>query len=135
MPYDPAMRALVLLAAALASLALAGSALAAAPLAVAFKPLAAGPKVNVKWPYRVTVTQGGKPVNAIVTATLIDPLAQEHQVMDGANKPLKARAAKGGVLSEQILFPPESKGFTLTLRFTVTAGGARKVAEVAVTPK
>ena len=116
------MRALVLVAAALASLALAGSALAAAPLAVAFKPLAAGPKINVKWPYRIT-------------ATLIDPLAQEHQVLDGANKPLKARAAKGGVLSERILFPPESKGFTLTLRFTVTAGGSKKVTEVAVTPK
>jgi hypothetical protein len=129
------MRALAVAAAALASLALAGSALAAAPLAVAFKPLAAGPKINVKWPYRITVTQAGKPVDAVITATLIDPIAQEHQVMDGADKPIKARAAKGGVLSEQILFPATAKGFPLTLRFTVKAGGAKKVTEVVVTPK
>jgi hypothetical protein len=135
MPYDPGMRALAVLAAAVAGLALAGSALAAAPLTVAFKPLAAGPKINVKWPYRITVTQAGKPVNAVITATLIDPIAQEHQVMDARNKPLKARAAKGGVLLEKILFPPESKGFSLTLRFTVKAGGAKKVAEVVVTPR
>lgn len=128
------MRVLAVLAAAVASLALAGAASAAGPLTVAFKPLAAGPKINVKWPYTVTVTQGGKPVAGKITATLVDPIAQVHQVMDDREKPIKARAFTGA-FKDRILFPTESKGFTLTLRFAVVAGGAKKTIEVQVTPK
>ena len=133
--YHRWMRALVALAVAVAGLALAGVAVAAAPIAVAFKPLAAGPKVTVKWPYRLTITQGGKPVDAVLTATLVDPIAQVHQVLDDHLKPIKSRAVKGGVFADKILFPAEAKGFTLTLRFSATVGGVKKVLEVKVTPK
>lgn len=129
------MRALVALLAAAAALALAAAASAAGPLAVAFKPLAAGPRATVKWPYQVTITQGGKPVKALLTATLIDPIMQEHQVMDDAEKPIKNRAVPKGVFTDKILFPAESRGFTLTLRFTARVGAAKKVLEVKVTPK
>ena len=129
------MRAPVVLAAAVASLALAGAASAAGPLAVAFKPQAPGPKVAVKWPYTLTVTRGGKPVRAVLTAMLVDPIMQVHQVMDDAEKPIRSRVLPAGVFRDKILFPVESKGFTLTLRFTATAGAAKKVLEVRVTPR
>lgn len=128
------MRALIALAVAAAALAVAAAASAAAPIVVAFKANAPGPKVSVKWPYTITATQGGKPVKGTLTATLIDPIAQEHQVMDDAEKPIKNRAIAGS-FSDKILFPSNAKGFTLTLRFTVTAGGAKGVTEVKVTPK
>jgi hypothetical protein len=128
------MRALIALAIAAACLALAGVASAAAPLVVSFKPQAPGPKVTVKWPYKLVVTQGGKPVKGLLTATLVDPIAQVHQVMDNAEKPIKKRPFNG-VFSDKILFPAEAKGFTLTLRFAVTAGKLKKTLVVKVTPK
>ena len=133
--YHPGMRALAALLVAAAALALAGAASAAGPLAVAFKPLAAGPKVGVKWPYSVTITQGGKPVKAVLTATLVDPIMQVHQVQDDALKDIKNRAVPKGVFTDKLLFPAESRGFTLTLRFAATVGAAKKTLEVKVTPK
>ena len=125
------MRALVALAAALS---LAGTAAAAGPLKAVFKPATPAPKVTVKWPYTLTVTAGGKPAKGMLTATLVDPIGMTHQIMDDALKPIKGRAFSG-VFSDKILFPVESRGYTLVLRFAVTVGAAKTVTVVKVTPK
>lgn len=128
------MRALIALAAA-ACLALAGVASAAGPLVVVFKPQAPGPRVTVKWPYKLVVTQGGKPVKGKLTVTLLDPIGQVHPVEDdAASKPITNRPFDG-VFKDKILFPAEAKGFTLTLRFAVTVGKLKKTLVAKVTPK
>lgn len=129
------MRTLVALATAVACLALAGAVSAAGPLVVAFKPLAPGPKVTVKWPYRLVVTQGGKPAKGKLTVTIRDPLGQVHPVEDdAADRPIKNRAFSGAY-TDKLLFPVEAKGFPLVLRFAVAVGAAKKTLEVTVTPK
>ena len=128
------MRPLVALVTVAAALSLAGTAVAAGPLKAVFKPATPAPKVTVKWPYTLTVSSGGKPAKGLLTATLVDPIGQVHQVMDDALKPIKKRAFSG-VFRDKILFPVEARGYTLTLRFAVTVGKAKTVTVVKVTPK
>ena len=128
------MRPLVALAALAAALSLVGTAVAAGPIKVVFKAETPAPKVTVKWPYTLTVTVGGKPAQGRLTATLVDPIGQVHQVMDDALKPIKNRSFSG-VFADKILFPVEARGFTLVVRFAVTVGTATTVTVVKMTPK
>lgn len=128
------MRAIVALATLAAALALAGTAFAAGPVKAVFKPATPTPKVALKWPYTLTVTVGGKPAKGLLTATLVDPIGQVHQVMDDALKPIKSRRFSG-VFADKILFPVEARGFTLVIRFAVSVGAAKTVTAVRVTPR
>jgi hypothetical protein len=128
------MRALVALATLAAALSLAGTAAAAGPIKVVFKTETPAPKVTVKWPYTLTVTAGGKPAKGLLTATLLDPIGQVHQVMDDALKPIKNRPFNS-VFSDKILFPAEARGFTLVVSFAVTVGTRKTVTVVKMTPK
>ena len=128
------MRATVALATLAAALSLAGTALAAGPVKAVFKPATPTPKVTVKWPYTLTVTVAGKPAKGLVTATLVDPIGQMHQVRDDALKPIKSRRFSG-VFADKLLFPAAARGFTLVIRFAVTVGTAKTVTVVRVTPR
>jgi hypothetical protein len=89
------------------------------------------PKVNVKWPYSIKVTDlTGKAVRATVTAVVIDPLGTVHP-MDygptgppnpGPPKPIKNWPFKG-TFRDYITFPPDATLANslggLTLRWTV----------------
>jgi hypothetical protein len=91
------------------------------------------PKVNVKWPYSIKVTNlKGAPVRATVTAVVIDPLGTVH-AMDygptgppnpGPPKPIKNWPFKG-TFRDYITFPPDATLANslggLTLRWTVKA--------------
>ena len=91
------------------------------------------PKVNVKWPYSIKVTDlTGKAVRATVTAVVIDPLSTVHP-MDygptgppnpGPPKPIKNWPFKG-TFRDYITFPPDATLANtlggLTLRWTVKA--------------
>jgi hypothetical protein len=119
----------------LAALALALLVVPAAGAAVGIKATlkapAAEPKVNVKWPYSIKVTDlKGSPVRATVTAVVIDPLGTVH-AMDygptgppnpGPPKPIKNWPFKG-TFRDYIIFPQDATLATtlggLVLRWTV----------------
>ena len=91
------------------------------------------PKVDIKWPYSIKVTDlKGKAVRATVTAVVIDPLGTVHP-MDygptgppnpGPPKPIKNWPFKG-TFRDYMIFPPDARLATqlggLTLRWTVKA--------------
>ena len=91
------------------------------------------PKVNVKWPYSIKVTNlKGAAVRATVTAVVIDPLGTVH-AMDygptgppnpGPPKPIKNWPFKG-TFRDYMIFPSDATLANplggLTLRWTVKA--------------
>ena len=106
---------------------------AAVGIKATLKAPATQPKVNVKWPYSIKVTDlKGTPLRATVTAVVIDPLGTVHP-MDygptgppnpGPPKPITNRPFKG-TFRDYITFPPDAKLANmlggLTLRWTVKA--------------
>lgn len=119
---------------------------AAVGIKATLKAPATDPKIDVKWWYTIKVTDlQGKPVNARLTATVIDPLGGVHPIDYGPTgppsavppKPITNRLIRGG-FRDFLRFPPESKGFRLTLRWVVKAklGGKTytKVLKRVVTP-
>jgi hypothetical protein len=108
--------------------------LAVAPAATAapFKAtLTAGthtPKANAKWYYTVrAVDLSGKPVRATITTQIVDPFGGVHTVEFGDTHKLVAAFPFTGVFRDFIRFPSDSRGFQLTVRFTVRAKGAKVV--------
>ena len=92
------------------------------------------PKVNVKWPYSIKVTDlTGKPVRATVTAVVIDPLGTVHPMDYGPTGPPNPGPPKPitnwpfkGTFRDYMIFPPRCDGWRtqlggLTLRWTVKA--------------
>jgi hypothetical protein len=106
---------------------------AAVGIKATLKTPATQPKVNVKWPYSIKVTNlKGAPIRATVTAVVIDPLGTVH-VMDygptgppnpGPPKPIKNWPFMG-TFRDYITFPPDATLANalggLTLRWTVKA--------------
>jgi hypothetical protein len=121
------------LAAVVLALGLVPAAGAAVGIKATLKAPATQPKVNVKWPYSIKVTDlTGKAVRATVTAVVIDPLGTVH-AMDygptgppnpGPPKPIKNWPFKG-TFRDYITFPPDAKLANalggLTLRWTIKA--------------
>ena len=102
---------------------------AAAPLTVVFKATTHAPKVNVRWPWSITATSGGKPVAGTVTAQVIDPIGGVHAVEFGGVKTKFVTNVKfARRFSDFVLYPAISKGVKVTFRVTVkTALGKRVV--------
>ena len=129
------------LAALALSLLLAPVAGAAVGIKATLKAPAANPGIMVKWWYTIKVTNlKGKPVNARLTAHVIDPFGGVHPMGYGPTEPpvpIKNRLIRGG-FRDFLEFPPESRGFKLTLRWIVKAKiGAKtytKVLRRMVTP-
>ena len=91
-------------------------------------------KVNVSWPYVLHVTDtAGKPIKARITAQIVDPLQQPHPVeYDGTTKNIIAWPIKGE-FKDDIVWPPDARGFTLTFRIIVNAKGGTATLAVPVT--
>jgi len=119
---------------------------AAVGIKATLKAPAANPEIMVKWWYSIKVTDlAGKPVNARLTANVIDPFGGVHPMDYGPSgppnpgppKPIANRLIRGG-FRDFLTFPPESRGFRLTLRWVVKAkiGGKtyKKVLKRVVTP-
>src|SRR5438105_8634912 len=101
----------------------------AAAGAAAVTLIAAGhaPKTGTHWPYSVSVQSGGKPAAARLTVEIVDPIGGAHPVDFGlTTKPVKNWAFKG-TFHDFVIWPGSSRGIPLTLRLTVTSGGAKKV--------
>jgi len=92
------------------------------------------PKTKTHWNYSVTVTRGGKPVPATITAQIVDPLGQAHIVQFGnTTKNIKAFPFKG-TFRDFVIWPAASRGIPLTFRLTVVSGPTKKVIGYHVTP-
>ena len=80
------------------------------------------PKIDAKWRYSITVTDlEGRPLRATVTATLTDPFGGVHPVDYGPTQKPIVNFPFRGTFRDYVTFPPESRGFKLTLRWTVKA--------------
>lgn len=117
-----------LLAAALVTFALAAPAVAAPPFRATLKAGTHTPAINVKWFWELKVADlQGRPLRATLTLQIIDPFGGVHPVEFGNSKRAIVNFAFRGRIRDFIRFPPESKGFRLTLRWTVKAKGAKRV--------
>ena len=111
-----------------------------APATIRFKAVLktpkTNPKVNVRWYYSITVTDlKGRPIRATITAHILDPLGGIHPVDYGpTQKPILNFPFKG-TFRDWLTFPPESKGFQLTIRWTIKALGAKRVVKRVVVPQ
>jgi opacity protein-like surface antigen len=124
----------------LLTLALAPAAAAAVGMKATLKAPATDPQIDVRWWYSIKVTDlTGARLRATVTAEVVDTFGYVHPVQfswsktkDIVNWPFK------GTFRDGIKFPPESRGFALTLRWTLKTkiGGKtyKKVLKRKVTP-
>jgi hypothetical protein len=119
------------------ALALVPTAAAAVPFRAVLKAPATDPMVNVRWWYTVRATNPrGKPIQARITVQIVDPIGQVHPVEFSWSKtktitnwPFK------GSFRDGIKFPPESRGFTLTIRYIVKAKIGEKTYKRVLTRK
>lgn len=117
-----------------AAVVLAGTLLAGAPLQAKLTAPGHSPKIKTHWNYTLSVTQGGKPAAARITAEIVDPIGGHHLVEFGKSTKLIKDYAIEGVFRDYIIWPPESRGIPLRLRFTITAGKAKTTVLYAVVP-
>lgn len=126
----------LLLVLALAPSSAALSSTAAVPFKAVLKAPKTNPKVNVRWYYSITVTDlKGKPIRATVTAHILDPLGGVHPVDYGPTQKPIANFPFRGTFRDYLTFPPESKGFQLTIRWTIKAMGAKRILRRTVVPQ
>ena len=93
------------------------------------------PKLIVKWPYELRVTgAGGRPLKALLTMNVLDPFGGVHPVQLGDTTRVISRLPIVGVFRDFMRWPPDSKGFKLTVRATVRVGTVTRVATYVVQP-
>jgi hypothetical protein len=105
----------------------------AAPLKVTLVGSGHSPKAGAHWKYSVTVSRGGKPVAARLTAQIVDPLGSSHPVQLGSTKVNVTNRPIRGTFRDYVIWPASSQGIPLTLRITVVSGEAKRVVSYAVT--
>ena len=109
---------------------------AAASLTVAFHATTHAPKVNVRWPWSITATSGGKPMAGTVTAQVVDPVGGIHAVeFGGVKTKLVTNVKFAGRFHDFVLFPPISKGIGVTFRVTVKTALGKRVVNYPVTAR
>jgi hypothetical protein len=93
------------------------------------------PVINKRWPYSVKVDNSkGKPLAARITVAVVDPIGIVHPVEFFSSKKTVTNIPFKGTFREAVLWPIQSKGYTLTFRVTVRIGAAKRVLRYAVTP-
>jgi hypothetical protein len=127
------LRLLLAVSIAAALVLSAAAAGAAVPFKATLKAPATQPKVNVKWPYSIKVTDlKGKPIRATVTGVVIDPLGTAHAMNYGPTGPPNPGPPKPitnwpfkGTFRDYLIFPEDARLANqlggLTLRWTVKA--------------
>jgi hypothetical protein len=129
------MRLRLLLGALVVALAVVapGATGAPIPFKATLKAPATQPKVNVKWPYSIKVTDlKGRSIRATVTGVVIDPLGTAHAMDYGPTGPPNPGPPKPitnwpfkGTFRDYLIFPEDARLANqlggLTLRWTVKA--------------
>jgi hypothetical protein len=125
------LAALVLIA-----LALPLGASAAGPLVVTFHATTHSPKVNTHWPWSITATSGAKKLAGTVTAQVVDPVGGIHAVDFGGSTTKSVTNIRFvGRFADFVIFPPISRGLSITFRVTVRTALGKKVVNFPVTAK
>jgi hypothetical protein len=91
------------------------------------------PKINTHWNYVVRVSDGGKPVSARITATIVDPIGGAHPVEFGKSTKTITNWPFKGVFKDFIVWPASSRGVPLKFRIVVRVGSLRKTIAYTVT--
>jgi hypothetical protein len=93
------------------------------------------PKVKVRWPYSVRVTQAGAPVAGRITVQIVDPLGGVHPVRFGLTTTSITRRPFRGTFSDFVIWPGSSRGIPLTFRAIVATAYGRRTLTYRVTPR
>jgi hypothetical protein len=117
------------------AVALAATTLATAGVKVTLTASGHTPKVNVRWPYSVSATTGGRAASGRLTAQIVDPLGDAHAVEFGAGSKKVVNWPFKGVFRDYLIWPPEARGIPLTFRVTVRVGTVKRVLTYRVTPR
>ena len=123
-PHNDAMIAAVAVA----------SMLAATPVHVVLTAPGHSPKINVHWNYTVRVTSGGKPVKALLTEQIIDPIGGVHPVEFGTSTKIIKNWRFTGVFRDFIIWPKSARGIPITWRLIVVVGKTKHIVNYKVTP-
>jgi hypothetical protein len=107
----------------------AGTAGITAPPKVVFRAPTHTPKVNVRWPWSITVsTQAGTPLAATISVAIVDPLGGVHPVeYDCCKTKFITNVKIKGRFADKVIYPLASKGFRVVFRVTVRTPGGRRV--------
>jgi len=93
------------------------------------------PAINTRWPYEVKVVDAkGAPLRATISVAVVDPIGGVHPTQFFVGTKYVTNIPFKGVFRDAVLWPPESRNYTLTFRVTVKVGAAKKVLRYLVTP-
>ena len=93
------------------------------------------PSVNGKWPYSVRVVDAkGMPLAARISVAVVDPIGGVHPTQYYLGTKYVTNIAFRGTFRDAVKWPPESKGYPLAFRVTVTVGKVKRVLRYVVTP-
>jgi hypothetical protein len=118
----------------LAALAAAAT-VAASPVKVTITAPDHAPPVGVRWNYSVAATVGGRPVKALLTEQIVDPIGGTHPVLFGSGKKVIKNRPFKGVFRDYMIWPKSSRGVPLTWRITVVVGKTKRVVNYKITPQ
>jgi hypothetical protein len=118
----------------LAALA-AATVLAASPVKITVTAPGHTPPVAKRLNYSVAVTVGGKPVKALLTEQIIDPIGGVHPVQYGTTKKLIKNWPFKGIFRDFIIWPASARGVPVTWRITVVVGKTKRVLNYKITPR
>ena len=87
------------------------------------------PKVNVRWPWSITVsTQAGKPLGATISVAIVDPIGGVHPVeYDCCKGKFITNVKIKGRFADKVIYPLASRGFRVVFRVTVKTPVGRRV--------
>ena len=113
----------------------AATVLVVVPVKVAVTAPGHAPPVGVRWNYSVAATVNGRPVKALITEEIVDPIGGTHPVQFGIGTKIIKNWAFKGVFRDFMIWPKSSRGVPLTWRITVVIGKTRRVVNYKVTPQ
>jgi hypothetical protein len=87
------------------------------------------PKVNVRWPWSITVsTQAGRPLAATISVVIVDPIGGVYPVeYDCCKKKFITNVKIKGRFADKVIYPLASKGYRIVFRVTVKTALGRRV--------
>jgi hypothetical protein len=96
---------------------------------VVFRATTHTPKVNVRWPWSITVsTLAGAPLAATISVAIVDPIGGVHPVEYDCCKGKSITNVKiKGRFADKVIYPLASKGYRVVFRVTVRTALGRRV--------
>jgi hypothetical protein len=122
-------RILALLVFALLLVPAAGTAGTVAGPRVVFRATTHTPRVNIRWPWSITVsTRAGAPMAAMISVAIVDPIGGIHPVeYDCCKGKFITNVKIRGRFADKVIYPLASKGYRVVFRVTVRTALGRRV--------